>query len=92
MHTSRGGAWGVYYTVIGQFAEMPRNPRNIRFATGVSGENERQLLVGKTGNLQLEMLGESLLPQTSKNSQKRSFRRFAGAVRRRENLLLFSIG
>ena len=27
-----------------------------------------------------------------KNSQKRPFRRFAGAVRRRENLLLFTIG
>ena len=38
------------------------------------------------------MSGGSLLPQTSKNSQKRPFRRFAGAVRRRENLLLFSIG
>ena len=43
----------VCYTVIGQFTEMSRNARNIRFPTGVSGQNERQLLVVKTGDMQL---------------------------------------
>ena len=43
----------VYYTVIGQFTEMSRNARNIRFPTSVSSQNERHLLVVKTGGTQL---------------------------------------
>eukprot|EP01045_Picozoa_sp_COSAG04_P009680 COSAG04_NODE_568_length_12543_cov_31.893282_6_plen_145_part_00 len=78
----RGGGGRVYYFLIRQFTEMPRNTRNILFSTGAPGQNERQLLAAKIGNMQLYTIGRSLLPQTSKKSQKRPFRRRAALARK----------
>ena len=51
--------------------------KNILFSTG---QKKRQLLAAKIGDMQLYIIGGSLLPQTSKNSQKRPFRRRAEPI------------
>ena len=87
---AQGEAPYTYYALIRQFTQMTRNTRNILFSTCAPGQNERQLLAAKIGNMQLYIIGGSCYLKVQKKAQKNG--RFAGAQRWRENLLLFTIG